>query len=375
MIKKILFFAVVLLFVACNKSGRFSVSGTIADADGETLYFAKTGLLKDSLIDSVKLSATGKFRFKTQSPKYPELYRLQVKNLRLILGVDSIEDIQIEGSVKQLIDAKITNSTQSEQIQKLRKTVVALQTDFDKIGKEADAVWKTALRDSFQTHLEYHRRAVLEMILNNPTSMASYFALYQQISGNYIFSPYVKEDLNYYRAVATSFQNKMPGYERARNLYALVIDAIKQERQAKQEIDWTKFETSQSSGFIDLELKDKNGYPQKLSALVGQPIILDFSAYAVETNVDYTFELRDIYNRYSSQGLQIYQVSVDQNKLFWQRNVSNIPWIAVHDENGRAAQSYNIEQIPTLFLIDKDGNIIGRYSSIETLKTDLGKVM
>ncbi len=375
MTKKILFFAVVILLAACNKSGKFSVSGTLSNADGEILYFEKNGLLKDSLIDSVRLNAGGTFKFKTQSPKYPELYRLRLKEQRLILGVDSIENIVVEGSGKSLIDAQIANSSQSEQIQTLRKKVVALQQDFDKISKEQDPGKKATLRDSFQTHLDFHRREVLDMILNNPLSMAAYFSLYQQISGNYIFSPYVKEDLNYYRAVATSFQNKMPEYERTKNLYNLVISAIQQERQAKQQIDWSQFETNEASGFIDIELKDRNGYPQKLSAMIGKPIVLDFSAYAVETSVEHTFELREIHDKYASQGLQIYQVSLDQNKLGWQQYVSNVPWTAVIDETGRIAQQYNVQQIPTLFLIDKEGSIIGRYADVKTLKAELSKVL
>lgn len=375
MIKKLFYFAAIVLFVSCGNSGKFSVSGTITDAENEILYFEKNGLLKDSLLDSVKLDVSGAFKFKAHSPEYPELYRLRLKDQRLILAVDSIEHIQIEAGGKQLIDAKITNSPQSEQIQELRKKVLTLQQDFDKIGKEPDINKKTALRDTFSVHLDSHRREVLDMILANPLSMASYYSLYQQISGNFIFSPYIKEDLNYYRAVATSFQNEMPDYERSKNLYYLVLDAIKQERQARGQIDWTKFEVNEISGFVDIELKDKNGYPQKLSAMKGKPIVLDFFAYESEISVEHTFELRDLYDKYAPQGLQIYQISVDQSKLFWQRNVSNVPWTAVFDEIGQTARLYNIREVPTLFLINKEGNIISRYSNIKALKADLGKVL
>ena len=375
MIRRVLFFAVLLLLASCNRSGKFSISGNITDANGEMLYFEKNGLLKDSLIDSVKLNANGNFKFKTKSPKYPELYRLKVKDQKLILGVDSIENILVKGSAKQLINAKITNSQQSNQIQNLRKKVLALQLDFDKIGKEPNAQKKVALRDTFQTHLDFHRREVLDMILNNPLSMASYFSLYQQISDNFIFNPYEKEDLKYYRAVATSFQTKMPEYERTKNIYNLVLSAIKENRKARQQVDWSKLEVNEISGFVDIELKDKNGYPQKLSTFSGKPILLDFFAYESEARVEHTFELRDLHKKYSSQGLQIFQVSIDQNKMFWQKNVSNVPWTAVFDETGNTAQLYNIRQIPTLFLIDKKGTIIGRYTSMSALKADLSKAL
>ena len=300
---------------------------------------------------------------------------MRLNDQRLILAVDSIENIEIAASGNKLIDAKIINSHQSEQIQLLRKKVLTLQKDFDNIGKEQDAVKKAALRDTFQSHLEFHKREVLSLILNNPLSLASYYSLYQQINGSFIFSPFVKEDLNYYRAVATSFQNKMPDYERTKNLYNLVIAAIQEDRKSNQKFDLSQYEVNEISGFVDLELKDRNGYPQKLSSLGGKPILLDFSAYATENSIEHTFELREIYNKYSNQGLQIYQVSIDQNKLYWQQNVSNIPWTAVIDETGKALQFYKIRENPTLFLINKEGEIVGRYEDVHALKKDLSKVL
>ena len=39
MMRKTLFFTLVIFLTACNNPGKFSVSGTIAGADGKTLYF------------------------------------------------------------------------------------------------------------------------------------------------------------------------------------------------------------------------------------------------------------------------------------------------------------------------------------------------
>ena len=86
-----------------------------------------------------------------------------------------------------LISASITGSMQSEDIQALRKSVTALQQRFDVYQSEKEAVKSTSLADSFQVNLEKHKKTAQGIILKNPNSMAAYYALYQQINGNYIF--------------------------------------------------------------------------------------------------------------------------------------------------------------------------------------------
>ena len=375
MIKKIIFFAVLILLAACNQPGKFTVSGKIADGEGKVLYFEKNGLVKDSLIDSLKLSKDGSFKFRTQVPRYPELYRLRLNNQQLILGVDSSENVEVQGTANDLIASTISGSKQSEDIQKLRKSVITLQKLFDEANSEKDAARSKVLADSFRVALENHKKETQGLILMNPGSIASYFALYQQIGGNYIFSPYLKEERPYYQAVATTFHTFMPEYDRSKNLYNLVLAAIKEDRMNRRQPGLDSLVSVSSLGFIEIELKNVNGYPQKLSSFVGKPILLDFSAYGTKTSIDYTFALREIYDKYASKGLQIYQVSVDESKMLWERSVSNIPWTCVFDETGYAARTYNIQEIPTLYLINKEGNIIGKYGSVKAMEADLGKVL
>ena len=377
MTKKIIYFLLILfLATGCNKGGKFTVEGNITDGKGKILYFEKNGLIKDSLIDSVKLTQTGSFKFRSAKPVYPDLYRLRVGNQQLILAVDTTETIQIQASANHLIDAKITGSKESEEIQKLRKSVIDLQKDYTQILNEKNSERQKVLFDSFQTKLDKHKKMAIGIILSNPGSMSSYFSLYQQIDGKYIFSPYEKEDLKYFQAVATSFYTFKPNFDRTKNLYNLVIDAISEDRKLRNEAASQKLTLpAKSMGFIDMELKDKNGYPQKLSSMIGNPILIDFVVFADKSSVDHIFALRDIYEKYKSKGLQIYQVSVDENKLFWEQAVSNIPWTSVYDENGAKASIYNVQQIPTMFLINKEGNIIGRYKSLNEVEKGIASIL
>ncbi|VBB48227.1 conserved exported hypothetical protein [uncultured Paludibacter sp.] len=378
MLKKLLSICFAFAFIACNNSNKFTVTGTISNADNQTLYFEHNSLVKDSLIDSVKLNQNGNFKFKSIHPAYPDLYTLRIGNQKIVLGVDSSETISVTADADKLIDAEIVNSIPSSDIQKLRKSVLKLQNAALLIGAEKDQAKQKQMLDSFSVNVENHKKTVMALILKNPRSIAAYFALYQQVNGLYIISPYDKKDRTYFSAVATSFDTYMPDYDRSKNLHNLVIDALKQDKAQEQQQLLTQLQNTSGISFPEIELNDAKGVSHKLSSLRGKTIVLDFSAAEMENNIEYTFELRDIYNTYSGKGLQIYQVSLDQNKMLWERAITNLPWICVRDENGPSSKYvsiYNVQNIPTIFLIDKTGNIVGRYTDFNLLKKDIKRVI
>ena len=89
----------------------------------------------------------------------------------------------------------------------------------------------------------------------------------------------------------------------------------------------------------------------------------------------FRFKHRDLYKNFSEKGLLIYQVSLDRNQNYWANAISNIPWTCVFDPTGNSAQMYNVEQIPTMYLISKEGSIVGKYKDIKSLEADLPKIL
>jgi hypothetical protein len=98
---------------------------------------------------------------------------------------------------------------------------------------------------------------------------------------------------------------------------------------------------------------------------MGNVILIDFSAYAMEQASAHTLFLRELYATYHELGLEIYQISFDADKLLWLEQTRNIPWVCVRDEASVQSKyliTYNISELPTFFLMDKEGNILGRYN-------------
>jgi len=376
--KKVVILVVVLLgFISCKQNNRFHVSGVVKDAAGQLLYIEHAGLLKTTVLDSVKLSADGEFSFKADRPAYPDFYRLRLNDKVITFAVDSCEEIVFQAKDKNFAtDYTVSGSVQSAQIQLLRKSLMRIQTKADALHPDMDAATKNAKIEEIKHDIDVHKEMAKKLILDNPGSTAAYFAIYQKVNDAYLFSPYVKEDKPFCAAVATSYNAYMPDYERTKNLYSLVMDAIRAERSIKAKEQWNDVLAKAGKGYIDIDLKDRKNVAHKLSAIEGKVVLIDFSAYESKESVDYTFSLRDLYNKYHSRGFEIYQISLDQNKELWEKSVENIPWICVRDENGpnsSYAASYNLSSIPTSFLMDKKGNIISRSPGFDELSGLIAK--
>lgn len=378
--KKTLVFCFILAgMISCKQHDKFLITGSIKDAKGEMLYFEHSGLLKTTVLDSVRLRPNGSFHFRSKRPAYPDFYRLRLADKIITFAVDSCEEITIDSKMANFAtDYTVRGSITSSQIQILRKSVMNIQRMVNELTSGMDANERNAKVAAIEKDIDVHKEMARKMILQNPRSAAAYFAIYQKVNDTYLFSPYIKTDRPYYAAVATSYNTFMPEYERSKNLYALVLDAIRKDRQAKEKQAWDEVLATQGTGYINIILPDKNNVERKLSDLIGKVILIDFSSGESKQNVDYTFALRELYNKYHKRGFDIYQISLDQNKQLWQQSTVNIPWICVRDVNGpntKIASLYNVSSIPTSFLMDKKGNIIARSLEFDELKKAIEKLL
>ena len=344
------FFALLcLVLTGCGKE-TFCVSGHILHNEGETLYLEHLGLTQTDILDSVVLPKSGAFKFREARPEYPDLYRLRIENNTLILAVDSLEHITIEAE-DHLPEATVGNSPKSELIRDLR----------------------VSLREK---PLDEHKALAKQTILKDPLSMVAYYALFQQKAGLPVFNIYDKEDRKCYSAVATSFHTWMPEYSRSKVLYNQVLDVINGERHAEQVALMRAYIEESENTFLDITLPDENGEEQSLSKYKGKYIVVDFASTLMDRYTGYVFEMKEIYNTFHSRGLEIYEVYPDPSRLIWEEQVRALPWTTVRTENGvndNSFRSYNVQAIPTLFLYNPKGEIIGRFADFKTLRKALEK--
>lgn len=118
------------------------------------------------------------------------------------------------------------------------------------------------------------------------------------------------------------------------------------------------------NAYIDITGVTLDGTELSLSDLVGKTdyVLLDFWASWCRPCRQFIPVLRDFYNRFGGDRLEILSCSVDQDEAAWREamNEERLPWPCMReDENHDCATPYNVLFIPHIVLIDREGNIVG----------------
>ena len=373
------------LFLASCTEKKFHLSGNIDNANDSLLYFENMSLNGPVTVDSVKLGKDGSFSFDEKAPENPEFYRLRIANQIINIAVDSTENITVKASYPTMSSQyDVKGSNECDKIKELALMQMNLQAQINALINNPNIPYQ-AEGDSIQRLLNAYKNTVkLQYIYKEPMRAYAYYALFQTIYvGNQtalIFDPRSrKEDVQVFAAVATSWDTYYPGSERGKNLHNIAIEGLKNVRiiqaERNQTIDANKVNTS---GIIEVALPDNKGNIRKLTSLKGKVVLLDFHAFASKGSTARIMMLRDLYNKYHAQGLEIYQVSLDPDKHFWKESVSALPWICVHDENGANsafAAQYNVQTIPTFFLIDRQNVLQKRDAQISNLDATIKSML
>ena len=132
------------------------------------------------------------------------------------------------------------------------------------------------------------------------------------------------------------------------------------------------------AGIINIKLRDNKGVEQSLTQLKGKVVLLDFHIFAMEDSPKRILMLRELYNKYHAQGLEIYQVSLDTDEHFWKQQTSALPWISVIDPasvNSQNLALYNVQSVPDFFLIDKSNTLVNRAARIKDLDAAIAALL
>ena len=363
---------------------KFHINGNITEAKDSVLYFENMSLDGPVTIDSVKLTADGQFSFSDEAPSAPEFYRLRIANQIINLSVDSTETITVKADYPHMSTGyTVDGSEECKTIKDLALKQINLQAFVIGIEKNP-AIGYDAAEDTIVKVIEQYKDYIKRnYIYKQPMKASSYFALFQSLGQRLIFNPREsKEDIKAFAAVATSWDAYYPKSLRGENLHNIAIEGMKNVRiienkmaQARQQLDPSKVKTS---NIIDIELRDNKGNMRHLTDLAGKVVLLDFHVFASDGSTQRIMQLRELYNKYHSRGLEIYQVSFDPDEHFWKTQTAALPWICVRDENSTDSNYlmlYNIQQLPTFFLVDKTNTLYKRDAQIKDLDAEIQSLL
>ena len=344
--------AFALIFAASSCANhRFKVKGEIYGAENKTMVLEKPDFQGRWItIDSVHINRNGGFSVSFPAPMSPEIYRLSLNNQYIYIPVDSVETISLNTSYDKFgSDFSLSGSHNAEMMQNFEKELH--KVDFS----NADSVYS------------FKRGVYSKYLKDAPGSVMSFYILTKIVDGEPLYDPSDRQDAKYFSAVATGFKTSKPDDPRTALLEQTAINALK--KRNAEDGNYLKIE-AQEIAVIDIEQQDEDGNLVKLSDIVGKgkPVVVIFSLLNQPESPELNMALAKIYRDH--QNVEFYNVSLDADQYAWRDAARNLPWVTVYSPGQALSQdaiNYNVSQLPSFFIYDRNGELASRPLSLEQL--------
>lgn len=346
-----------LMFVSCNSGTEWSVKGNIENAPATLLTVQASDNGRWYNLDTVRTNNNGDFKYSHPAAGYPDIYRLTLDGKSVYFPIDSVETITITSRAGTFdTDYTITGSTAADMMMAVDKRIREVASSKGYAEAASDSTLKRELGG---------------LILGDPAGIVSYYIINKQINGQRVFNPDNRRDNQLIGAVANAFNEYRPTDPRTRYLRAIYLA----HRGATRPTLATDTVHATEIGFFDIDLTDNTGAEHSLADIVkrNKVVLLNFTAYQAEWSPAYNLELAKIYEKYHKDGMQIYQVGLDEDEFQWRQSAKNLPWITVYNPPVSGAEllrRYNVQTVPVTFII-ANGELVKRVTDISATANDV----
>lgn len=375
---------------ACSKQQPgYVIKGQAGNLDGKAVL--SYALPDGTAVNDTVAMTKGKFTFKGSVPDVvmgyvallpagedPLRTNIYVENcpLAMNVNVDKVVDYAQYGG-KILNDVTTTGGPNNEfanQMQNVR-TVIAQRPELKELAAAVEEVESMGYAD-----MAAYQQKQAEIQSKFAEQLPAYYDALQEetkkvIAGNpdveaaaYMFNRYYND------ASTEDFEEAFNQYsEKVRNSFLAA--------EAREELAARKA-TQPGAQAPDFTLNDPDGKPVTLSSLRGQYVIVDFWASWCKPCRAGMPAMKELYKKYHPKGLEIIGVSDDSDHAAWKKAIEQdqTPWIHVVDEfpienkPARVGLLYGVHYIPSYFLLDKEGKVIGKMEH-EELEAKLAELL
>lgn len=365
-------FTIILLvaisaLTACKDKSRFTISGKLTNAEVKNKVYLY-GMASNNmvLLDSTNLSANGEFKFTNTKPE-PDFFRVNYLANEYIVIAKNGDDVEITADVNDknqnyTIDgaddaAKLAefNALKVKHQQKIfeisqqfEQQVEAQPDKRDDLLQKLTPVYNNALNELNQ--------AIIKFAMDNNKSLVSFYAIS-------LVNPVGNEKamVDYAEKVDASLRN-----------HAAVKNFVEKVQRLKA------VQVGQTAP--EFTIPSIDGRQIKLSDYRGKYVLIDFWASWCGPCRQENPNVVKAYQTFRNRNFTILGISLDKDKNAWTQAIKqdNLTWDQageLKDFEGDVVRLYQVEAIPSSFLIDPQGKIVARNLREEQLSEFLNKTL
>jgi len=369
---------------SCSNN-KTEIKGIVSGGADKTLTLERLDVNRTTLIDSVLIKKDDSFSFKTQQDE-AELFVIKNQEGEIInLLLSPGEDISLKTNYNSFgTGYQVNGSDESEGIRLLVDHLNQTRHELDSLLLVVDSIddpenpQMGLIRVAYAQTIIKQKRFTIKYLVEHMTSLSSVYALYQKYDEQSMILG-SETDLQYFKTVADSLDQAHPNSSLTKSLRADIEQKETDYRKAMK-LNQLLGMADDEAGFLELSIPDREGVEMSLSSLKGKVILVTFWASRSEESIKALLQLQSTYKKYHSSGFEIYAISLDNNKINWIKalDFNEFEWINVSElsfPESRASLLYNVSEVPTTFLINREGDIVAKNLFGRTLETWLDNII